>query len=413
MADKVASQKKNKRKPQSYPPGANGQFLDVATKLGRAKWITAVLLAVTVLLCVIFAGDELTVYNVRYLMKHFDVNSEGNAGNFTTLKYESDASYAFGYYKDDFVIVNSTDIDYYDMKGNSVMSDSISMSSPRVITTEKYLYVYDQGNVSYSVYDSFFNVKSDTLDYPIRDMSASNDGSYVIVTRNLEYRGVVYIYDKNFTLKNEILKDKLIFDAAFAADGSRVAILSAETSERGEFYAEIQTIIPGRADAEFTKVIEDCFPVSAGFFDDGNLGVLCQDRFIVFDPAGEQVGEYLFYDNTPTAGVFNGNDAVVSFSENVIGVDSRLLVFDSSAAVKTEVVIDGQVKKIILDESYAYCLLTEAVSRSSLNDGITKYEYTESNPLDVLVRGEESLLLCYGNHVDFVQYAFTGISEEE
>lgn len=413
MADKVISQNKKKKSAQSAPPGANEVFLGIAAKLGKVKWITAIILAISVLLCVIFGGDELSVYNIQYLMKHFDVNSEGNAGNFTTLKYESDASYTFGYYKDDFVIVNSTDIDYYDMKGNSVMADTLSMSDPQVITTEKYLYVYDQGNVSYSVFDSYFNVKSEVLDYPIRDLAASDEGSYAIVTRSLEYRGAVYIYDKNFTLKNEIFKDKLVFDAVFARDGSRVAILCAETTERGEFYTEIQCVVPGKAEAEFTKVIDDCFPVRAGFFDNGDLGVLCQDRFVVLSSTGEVVGEYLFFDKSPTSSAFNGDVAVISFSENVIGVDSRLMVFDSTASIRTEAVIDGQVKKIILDDSYAYSLLTDAVSRTSLADGSSEYEYTDSNPLDVLVRGEESLLLCYGNHVDSVQYAFTGVNEGE
>ena len=413
MAEKALTTQKNNKRPKAYPPGADGKLLDVASGIGRAKWITAILLAVCVVLCVVFAGDELSVYNVQYLLKHFDVNSEGNSGNFTTLNYESDATYAFGYYKDDFVIVNSSDIDYYDMKGNSVMSNNIFMSDPQVITTEKYLFVYDQGNVSYSVYDSFFNVKSDVTDYPIRYLAASDEGSYAIVTRDIEYRGAVLVYDKSFNLKNEIYKDKLVFSAAFASDGSRLAILSAETSERGEFYTEIQSVVPGKGEAEFTKVIEDCFPVSAGYFDNGRLGVLCQDRFIVFDKDGEQVGEYLFYDSVPTACAFNGGNAVVSFSENVIGVESLLKVFDDGASVKSEAIIDGQVKKIIVDETYAYTLLTDAVARTSLSDGFSAYEYTESNPLDVLVRDEGSLLLCYGNHVDSVQYAFTGVNEEE
>ncbi len=413
MANTVAKQKKKKKTPQSYPPGANGYFLDIAAKLGKAKWITAVVLAVTVLLCVIFAGGELSVYNLQYLMKHFDVNSEGNVGNFTTLKYESDASYAFGYYKDDFVIVNSTDISYYDMKGNSVLSDIVSMSDPQVITTEKYLYIYDQGNVSYTVYDSFFNVKSDVLEYPIRDLATTDEGSYAIVTRSLEYRGAVYVYDKNFKLKNEILKDKLVFDVAFASDASRFAVISAETNERGEFFTEIQSIKPGATEAEYTKIIEDCFPVSAGYFDNGNLGVLCQDRFVVLNSGGGIIGEYPFLEKNPTSCAYNGNCAVITLNENVIGVDSRLIVFDSSANVRTETVIDGQAKKLILDDSYAYTLLTDAVARTSLTDGTSVYEYTESNPLDVLVRGEDSLLLCYGNRVDAVQYAFTGVNNEE
>lgn len=411
MAVKTQKKKKDNKKIAGCPPGANEKFLSVAAALSKAKWITALILLFAVLSSVIFAGDELTVYNLQYLMKHFDVNSEGNSDNFATLKYESDASYSFAYYKDDFVIINSTNIDYYDMRGNSVMSDTLSMSDPTAISTEKYLYVYDQGNVSYSVYDSFFNVHSDVLQYPIRDFATCDEGSYAIVTRSLEYRGVVYFYDKNFKLKNEIYKDKLIFDVALSSDGSRIAVLSAETNERGEFYTEVQSLAQGSEEPEFTKTIEDCFPVGVGYFANGNLGVVCQDRLIVFGSGGGIIGEYKFVERTPTSCSFNGDVVTVSFGETVIGVNSRLLVFDAAATLKTETVIDGQVKKILLDDSYAYVLLTDAVARVDLSDGTTILEQTGSNPLDVLVRGAESLLLCYGNHVDSLVYAFTGINE--
>jgi len=413
MAEKSQKKKKENKKSVGCPPGANETFLSVAAFLGRAKWITAIVLVVAVLSSVVFAGEELTVYNLQYLMKHFDVNSEGNSDNFTTLKYESDSSYSFAYYKDDFVIVNSTNIDYYDMRGNSVMSDTLSMSDPTAVSTEKYLYVYDQGNVSYSVFDSFFKVHSDVLQYPIRDFATCDEGSYAIVTRSLEYRGAVYVYDKNFKLKNEIYKDKLVFDAALSADGSRLAVLSAETNERGEFCTEVQSIAPGSDTAEFTKTIEDCFPIGVGYFANGNIGVVCQDRFIVFGSGGGVVGEYKFADKTPTSCAFNENAVTVSFGETVIGVNSRLFVFDAAADLKTEAVIDGQVKRILLDDSFAYILLTNAVARVSLTDGTAVFEYTDNNPLDVLVRGEESLLMCYGNHVDSLVYAFTGIDDEE
>ena len=91
MAEKALTPKKNNKRPKAYPPGADGKLLDVAAKIGRAKWIVAIVLALSVVLSVIFAGEELSVYNVQYLLKHFDVNSEGNTGNFTTLNYESDA----------------------------------------------------------------------------------------------------------------------------------------------------------------------------------------------------------------------------------------------------------------------------------------------------------------------------------
>lgn len=411
MANKDAHVKKNKKKTVQAPPGANGYFLEIADRIGKAKWITIFLLIAVMLLCVIFARGELSLYNFKYLLKHFDVNSEDNAGNFSTLRYDSDGSYAFGYYKDDLILASSTGLDFYDMRGSSVLSESHSMSLPKIVTTDNYLYVYDQGNNSYSVYDSFFGLKSETLDYPISKIVASDSGTFAIISKSLEYRSAVYILDKNFNTKSEVFKDKLVMDAAFSADGSLIAILSCETTEDGVFFAEVQALRPGKTEAEFTVTVEDCYPVSTTVFANGDIGVLASDRFMTFNSKGETTGEYLFGERAPTGCDYHGDYAVLSFNESVIGVRSEIVALDTSAKAVMQTSLEGQVKKLKAENSYAYAMLTDAVARINVSDGEVVYEYTESNPLDFIIRDEQSLLLCYSNRTQAVLYAFSGLEE--
>lgn len=411
MANKDAPVKKNKKKAVQVPPGANGYFLEIADRIGKAKWITVFLLIGVMLLCVIFARSELSLYNFKYLLKHFDVNSEDNAGNFSTLRYDSDGSYAFGYYKDDLILASSTGLDFYDMKGSSVLSKTHSMSLPKIVSTDNYLYVYDQGNNLYSVYDSFFGLKSESLEYPISKIVAADNGTFAIISKSLEYRSALYIFDKNFNSKGEVYKDKLIMDAALSSDGAVIAVLSCETTEDGMFFTEIQALRPGKTEAEFTVKVEECYPVSTTVFSNGDIGVLASDRFITFDSKGEKTGEYLFAERAPTGCDYHGDYAVLSFNESVIGVRSEITVLDTAAQPVMQTSLEGQVKKLKAENSYTYAMLTDAVARIDVSSGQVVYEYTESNPLDFIVRDEQSLLVCYSNRTQSVPYAFSGLEE--
>ncbi len=409
----MAKAKKTKKKYADLPPGVTPYYLSISKALGRAKWVTVFLLVAALLACAVFARNEISLYNFRYLMKHFDINSEDNAGNFSTLRYEDNAAYAFGYYKDDLILASSTGVDFYDMRGNIVLSGTHAMSQPSLVSTDRYLYLYDQGGYTYSVYDSFFCIRTETLDYPISLIKASGSGVFAIVTRTVEYRSAVYIYDQNFRERSQIFKDKLIMDVNISADGSRVLALSLETDEQGAFFTEIQSVEPGKSDPVFTVTVEDCYPVQAAYFSDGGVGVLASDRYLAYDKDGTLLSEHRFAGQTPTACAFADNYAAVSFNQSVIGAKSTLYFYASDGSLSGPFSIDGQVKKLRGENGYVYALLTDAVARMKTDGSRTLYEYTEHNPLDFLVRDEQSILICYANRTQSVVYAFSAVNEEE
>ena len=58
-------------------------------------------------------------------------------------------------------------------------------------------------------------------------------------------------------------------------------------------------------------------------------------------------------------------------------------------------------------------LLPDAVARVQTKTGQVAYEKTQSNPLDFIVRDETTLLVCYNNKTQAVNYAFIGLNLED
>lgn len=395
-----------KRKNAASAPSVNRYYLTVSDSFGRAKWVFVFLLALLAAYTVIFNREQITVNNFRFLLKHFDVNSVDSSSNFEILKYSDNGNYVFGYYKDDLVVVSSTGVDFYDMHGNTVLSKSHSMSNPALTVSEDYLYVYDLGNNSYSVYNSFSCIKSATTDRPVNMISAGDTGIFALVTNSAEYRSVVQIYDKGFDLLSEISKNKLVIDVSISPDGKNALILSSETTNEGDFFTEVLMLRPGKSEPVYTVEFDDCFPISCSPLSGGGAGVLCSDRYITFDSSGNVLNEYFFTGKTPTTYVSGGEFAVLTFNKSVIGYDSSAVVFDKNGEIVNDITLSGQCNKSVIQNGYVYIMLTDKIARVDLRGGGVMYEKTQSNPIDFMVRGGDSLLVCYSDRTVAMPYAF-------
>lgn len=78
---------------------------------------------------------------------------------------------------------------FYDMRGQSVLTKAHAMSKPQMAVSEQYLYIYDQGFNTYSVYNSFSCLKTFTTDYPIYKIAGSDSGVYAVLTKANNYKG--------------------------------------------------------------------------------------------------------------------------------------------------------------------------------------------------------------------------------
>ena len=95
-------------------------------------------------------------------------------------------------------------------------------------------------------------------------------------------------------------------------------------------------------------------------------------------------------------------------------MESLIKIISSDGSVQdAEIELQGEINRLKCEPTGVYALLPDAVARVQTKTGQVAYEKTQSNPLDFIVRDETTLLVCYNNKTQAVNYAFTGLNLED
>lgn len=396
-----ASKKRKPRfedRPSGSPSPANDYYIELSRRYKAAKYLTFFLLAAFIFGMMAVNRDDITVENLRYLIRYIEKDSGiySYPSDHKKIAYSADTEIGFDMFRDDFVIADSTAVSIYSLSGLNVLNESSFISNPVIKTSERHLLVYDLGGNSYALYNTFSKLFGETLPYPITGAANSANGLYALVTKTQEYRSAVYVYDRSFRLISRILKDKLVMDVSVKPDGSEILIVSAYNSD-GEFITEIMTCGPYSDKASVLIEHQDTMPLKASYTENG-FTVLCDKRLLFYDDAGILTGEFDFNGEIPAYALITEKYTLVSFPENVVGDAQRLLIFDSEGKQAAEKKTEGRIIKLQCPGEYFYALTSDSIIRMGIGTGASEAFPIEKNSIDLIAADENTLFLCYPSY---------------
>lgn len=373
----------------------NPYYIRIANHYRIAKYVTILLTLVFAFTMLTVYSQDITVENFQYLMKDLDLSGIASEGNFDSLVYNGGTDSSFGIYRSELVVVNAGSTSLYRSSGALSFHQSNVYYAPKLLVSDKYFLVYDFGETSnsYAVYNSFAELKSEQLSFPITGADLSEDGAYAIVTRDEHFRGIVRVYDRDFRLKNEIKKDKYILSVAMTSDGKRLAIASVYDKD-GDFVTELMTLQVGSSEADTTVTVEGAMPLKTEWMQDGSLAVLYTDFTAIYDNDGEEIAR-IEHASLPSLSVSLGKSMIcVAYNNTVLGYDKTVKLYDSSGALLYTMALEGELLQIVLREGEA-CLLFEdrIVSIDPYNDRVLTAAI-DPNPIAV-VFAEDIPIVCY------------------
>ena len=79
------------------------------------------------------------------------------------------------------------------MQGDTLLSVSKTNSSPILLTSDKYILVYNAGGNSFQIYSTVSCLYEDTFDYAISCAALNDNGMFLVATKSREYRSVVHV----------------------------------------------------------------------------------------------------------------------------------------------------------------------------------------------------------------------------
>ncbi len=374
----------------------NEYYIDVSNKFKTAKFLVIILLVVFILFMISVFRSDVTLENFKYLIRFFSSANTVYSGDYENIYYDTAGVVDVDIFNGDLVTVKSNSIDLYDMNGSNVASYDISQVAPNMVSNGKYMLVYDLGGNNAQLFNNFSQLTAYTYDYPIACAAVSEEGMHAVVTKGLDYLSVIYLYDHNFTLISKIYKDKYITDVKIDSAGKKLLCTSA-VAEDGRFLSEVITYEPYSDKEEGKLSLPGSFAVICGFFSNGGYGVLADTALIFFDKGNNQVGNYPLGAVVPTDFLILGDYAVLCYNENIVGSQSRVLIFSPNGEILHDTAVDDK----ILDTAYymenLYLLTDGKVNSLNMETGEQRSCKIENAATGVYVCDDSSIVIDFSN----------------
>ena len=386
----------NQRRPDQNEPDVNRYYAAAAKNFRHAKHASILLLIAFLVFSIAFNRNEITIDNLQYLMKFISFTNTETSISATKINYSSADKIRLSLFLGDLCYLSESGYALYDSRGNTIMTDSIKYTFPILDASAKFALCYDLGGTSYSIYNTFAKLHTETLGYAITDGDISDAGAYVISTSTREYRTAVQLYDSDFKLISRVLREDYLCDVKYKADGSEVAIMTVG-SQNGSFVSTIELVVPGK-DSVRKSIGIDGYGYSL-FYTESGFAVITDGGISFYDPDLNLIKAYAM---TSSLVMSDCSDKYLTcvYTAGIIGNSYDVVIYDSTGRIVCEVGLNGKLAAVSHDESgeYVFILAGNNVNRINLVNRKLGSIPVDAGGFDVLPIDSDSFLLAMNNY---------------
>jgi len=368
---------------------------DSRSETKAKKYRLCKLIALSVLVAFILSGlvlfeNDITMENLRYLVKYLDFSAGGAFTDGTVIHYNADSENRFYVFRGDLAIINGSGVSLYDRRGTIVMSDSFSMSSPVAVCSDKYLAVYDLGGNVLRLYNSFSLLLEKSFDYPVQSVSLNSDGAFCVVTAARSYHSAVYVYDEDFReARNWFSADKFATDACLSDDDR--LLITAVKVVNGGLQSELIELKLGKKDEQTLFVLNDQLPIAHDSIENGTL--LLSDESLKYIVSGEEKGSAAFLEDSLKMVAFGEERCAVLQDDLSVGVSFSLRIFDRAANELYQFPFSVQVRDIEVYRDIVYVLTHQSLFVIS-ETGVLQEHLLDGDYSEFGVLSSNCVVLC-------------------
>jgi hypothetical protein len=374
-------------------------YASVSVRYKILERILIIVLAVFLTVSLISNFSLITYDNFFYLIKDFSTAVDIESSNYDTLSYNSNQRHNFSIYREGLVVVNPSNISAYTATGRRTLQTTSQFSSPCVVSSDKYFLIYDTSGNTFSIYNSFSRVFSQTFEYPVTDACFSSDGKVAVVTRDISNRSLVHVYDEDFKPILTVPSGWFAFDIAMSSEANKMAICYYDAGDgTGRSSVSIRDISNNANELELIT-IEGEFILQSGFLANERFAVVTDKAVHIYDP---QFYEYELYEYSGaqiSGFTVNEHGAAVSYTENS---RNYALVFDSAGQIVYNDLIDTAVNDIGINGQYVFLRTDVGVMRMD-----TKTQSLASLPSGqgkMMVYDENTVLVCGESKAEYLVF---------
>ena len=326
------------------------------------RFFVAILFVVLILSVLLFSGNRFSYENIYYMFKDVSFVSSYSESRPETLNYSKAISnQSFSEFKNGLAVASDSEIKFFTSTGRVTMTQGSEFSNPLILSSYDTSLVYDSGRNSFSLYNSFVQLYSEKLDYPIATADICDDGSFLIVTKSKDYASTVRIYDQSFNLEEEYYKNDRVISARLSDNGKYCAVVSLD-AKNGESIVSLNVLKIGSDKLYSSVELSGLMPYECRFLSDDRVMLICSDRMFIYNLRGDIKKEFLY----PSELIQVSSDAdrcAMLFRGTQLNGDNRIYVFDQNGNSIFNGILNGNISDMIYSNGYVYFLRGEDAVR--------------------------------------------------
>ena len=372
-----------------------------ASVLKKIKYAVLVFLILTVLFFLVGYREDITLENVRYLLKYVDVSPSAiGSEDVKKIEFEEDSLSVTDVFKSDFVVLTQNGVTTYDLTAKKGISDSLSLITPALSVGDKYFAVFDMGENYYAIYNSFSKIHEETTAYPIWDISFGSDGGFALITAEKGYRSALKIYNSNFKNKmNWYTSDKYIVCAdIYSGRDSFYLAGCVKNNSEGDFLSSLAVLRENSEDLHLFLEFESELILDAEFFENGNICLLTDSAVRVIDLSGKILDEVRFSDNSLRMFEAGEKYTVTLLNENTIGTEHRVIIQSKKGNTLMDTLIDSDIRDISVKGDNIVLLGTQKLTSIDADSGKIKNHTADRSYVKAHALTKSRAVLIYENY---------------
>ena len=334
----------------------------------------------------------ITYDNFFYLIKDFNTAVDSENVDYETLSYDAASEQSFALYRGGLAVVSRSNVSAFTATGRRTLNANEAYSKPFVKASDKYMIVYDMGDGSFAVYNSFAKIYSEKLEYPVTDACIADDGTIAVLTRSAEYESEVIIYDDGFDRVATYRKGAYAIGISLDKSGERLGVIYADTSD-GVISTEavFYDVRKHEKISEFFFVGE--FPLACSFLDGGGFATVTDCSVRLFDKRlNEKEPSEDFSAKRVSAVYADGAYCAVTFNDGIITDENAIFVFDKKGELVYNDIITSDVDQLSVCDGGVFVKNSEGVLRISIKSG--RSEQLSCQDGRMLVYDGKTALVC-------------------
>ena len=352
------------------------------------------LLCAFIILSMLIRADDITYENFFYLFKDIHAAVDSEDISFQTLVYNADETQDFATYRGGLAVVGESGLTVFSATGRQTLIQPLNMSDPKLLTSDRFILVYELNGSKFVLYNSFVRMESGQTDAPIRCAAMSDDGWFALAAQDGP-NAKVSVYNKHSNLVTEHYLNGYVTALSLNPAGDILAIASTDAVS-GRYQTKLTLFRTGSDDKLHDCIFDDFFPLSCEFVDNKTIYLTSTDRMLVLEHDGEIIVDLTC--DIPISRVFYSQHGYAILTENAL-----LTIYRKDGSVIGQRADMKDVRSVLVGNENVYMMTEFALIHYTIEDAqgsVSEYHY----PLQKLLwYSEDELLLCSRSTARFIR----------